>query len=323
MQLFFGANSQSKFLPGAFAAITVAMGIQSGALIFFLIPTLTGTGSATEKFVRVTAFLLFNCALSGGLIIFASSYFGNRKNDSLMQKFAEVDTLRTELSRAQTALSQYADIASHDLREPIRIIIIQCQLVKKQLGSEVTPDTALALNYAIESAGKLYKLVKDLLTLSRIGSDCADFERLNVKEVVSAAEKNLVSTITPLNAAIAVGELPTITANRHLLLQLFEIFIGNALKYRTEEPPRIGIRADNQKTQWVFSVSDNGIGIDAAHHERIFTIFRRIHCHGAYDGNGIGLALCKTIVERGGGRIWVSSAVGKGATFYFTIPKQT
>ena len=174
--------------------------------------------------------------------------------------------------------------------------------------------------YAVDGANRMQRLINDLLAYSRVGTRGKEFEPTDCTAVFDQALANLKVAIEESGAVVTRDPLPTVMADKLQIGQLFQNLIGNAIKYHGDEPPRVHVSAEQKGNEWVFSVRDNGIGIDPQYAERIFVIFQRLHTREEYPGTGIGLAICKKIVERHGGRIWVESQLGSGATFYFTIP---
>lgn len=225
-----------------------------------------------------------------------------------------------ELSRSNTELQQFAYIASHDLQEPLRMVTSYLQLLQRRYQGKLDADADDFIGYAVDGATRMRTLIHDLLTYSRIGTRGQPFELIDCAGVVEQAMNNLKIAIEESNATIRYANLPRLMADPMQLTQLFQNLIGNAIKFRSDALPIVTIRATLQAGAWLFSVQDNGIGIDSQYNERIFVIFQRLHNRTEYQGTGIGLAVCKKIVERHGGEIWVQSRSGSGATFYFTIP---
>jgi PAS domain S-box-containing protein len=224
-----------------------------------------------------------------------------------------------ELTRSNKELEQFAYVASHDLQEPLRIIAGYTQLLQQRYKGKLDEDADQFIFYMVDGAARMQNLINDLLSYSRIETRGKSFESVDCKTVIDDVLAALQMTIEDNKAVIKYGPLPTINADRTQLFQLFQNLIGNAIKFRSDKPPRIHITAKPQNGRWLFSVKDNGIGIDPKYSERIFVIFQRLHSQDKYPGTGIGLAICKKIVERHGGRIWMESQFGKGATFYFIL----
>jgi PAS domain S-box-containing protein len=234
---------------------------------------------------------------------------------------AALDRVLAELHRSNQELEQFAYMVSHDLQEPLRMVASYTQLLSRRYRGTLDTSAQEFIDYAVEGAQRMQQFIQDLLQYSRVGTHGHPFERLHVAEVVQRALENLRFSIEEKQAKIEIGELPELDADPVQLGQLFQNLVGNALKFSGPEPVRIEITATHVSQAWEFVVRDNGLGIDAKDFERIFVIFQRLHTRQEYAGTGIGLAICKRIVERHGGRIWVESQIGKGAAFHFTIPE--
>jgi light-regulated signal transduction histidine kinase (bacteriophytochrome) len=228
-----------------------------------------------------------------------------------------------ELARSNEDLQQFAYVASHDLQEPLRMVTSYVQLLAKRYGGKLDVDANEFIDFAVDGAIRMRKLINDLLTYSRVGMQGKELSATDSEEVLAESVNDLKVTIEENGALVTHDPLPTVMADRPQLGQLFQNLIGNAIKFRSSEPPRVHISASRNGKGWVFSVRDNGIGIASEYSGRIFIIFQRLHSRQEYPGTGIGLAICKKIVERHGGHIWVDSDVGKGATFCFTLPAVT
>jgi PAS domain S-box-containing protein len=235
----------------------------------------------------------------------------------------EREQLINDLSRSNQELEQFAYIASHDLQTPLRAITGFLDLLSRRYKGKLDPQADEFISFAVEGAQRMHQLINDILAYSRVGTRGKPFEHLESREPLDRALGNLQTEIEEIGVEVISDWLPMVTGDRDQLAQLFQNLVGNAIKYRrTGEPPRIHIAAEERADAWEFRVHDNGIGIDPRYAERIFQIFQRLHTVGEYPGTGIGLAICKKIVERHGGRIWVESEPGKGSTFFFTLPKQ-
>lgn len=233
------------------------------------------------------------------------------------------DQKRTEddLRQANNDLQQFAYSASHDLREPIRTVVIYSQLVQRRYGSKLDETAQSFLDYVTSAALRMEKLVHDLLLYTQAGDiDTSVVTTSDANEALKAALENLSASVSESGAVIVSDPLPTVKMDSVHLQQLFQNLVGNGIKYRGDVRPYVRISAHEQNAYWVFSVQDNGIGIDPAYKNRIFEIFRRLHTHEKYSGTGIGLAICQRIIQRYRGRIWVESEPGKGATFFFAVP---
>lgn len=227
-----------------------------------------------------------------------------------------------ELRRANHDLEQFAYSASHDLKEPLRNVAIYSELISQRYADRLDGRAQDFLGYVVQSARRMDSLVNDLLAFTRAGSSAAEgeSEAASASEALENAIANVSSTIAELHAEIIHDPLPDVPIRKIHLEQLFQNLLSNALKYRSDKPPLVHISAQMKDGKWLFSVNDNGIGIEPQYQERIFGIFKRLHTAERYPGTGIGLAICKRIVERYHGRIWVESELGHGATFFFTLP---
>ena len=242
--------------------------------------------------------------------------------DITLEKRTEEESrqLLADLDRSNKELEQFAYVASHDLQEPLRMVSSYTQLLARRYKGRLDADADDFIAYAVDGAYRMQRLINDLLAYSRVGTRGKEFEPTDCSAFFDQALANLKVTIEESGAVVDRGPLPTVMADKLQIGQLLQNLIGNAIKYHGDEPPRVHVSAEQKGNEWVFSVRDNGIGIDPQFAERIFVIFQRLHNREKYPGTGIGLAICKKIVERHGGRIWLESQVGSGATFYFTIP---
>jgi signal transduction histidine kinase len=247
----------------------------------------------------------------------AQDAFLQTARDELEEKVKE----RTaELERSNRELEQFAYVASHDLQEPLRKVASYVELLARRYRGHIDPNADKFIGYITEGVDRMRGLIGDLLAYSRVGKTTGSREPTDLSAVAREALSNLETTIKESGAEVICDPLPTVRANQSQMLQLFQNLIGNAIKFRGSDPPRVRLSAQRKEREWVLSVRDNGIGIDAAHRDRIFVIFQRLHSRSEYPGTGIGLAICKKIVEGLGGRIWVESEAGKGSTFYFSLP---
>lgn len=228
-----------------------------------------------------------------------------------------------ELARSNRDLEQFAYVASHDLQEPLRMVATYTQLLAEKYQGKLDENADKYIRYAVDGALRMQALVKDLLAFSRVGRQGRSPRPTNCEAMVRCAMANLQSSIQETGARVIFESLPSVVADGSELIQLFQNLIGNAIKFRSSRAPEIRITAQKKKTEWAFSVADNGIGIAVEHAEEVFVIFKRLHTSAEYPGNGIGLSICKKIVEQNGGRIWVESTPGEGSTFHFTWPIST
>ncbi|MCA9247836.1 MAG: PAS domain S-box protein [Planctomycetales bacterium] len=236
------------------------------------------------------------------------------------ERAAELARANTELERSNLELQHFAYIASHDLQEPLRMVGTYCQLLKRRYAGKLDKDADEFIDFAVDGAKRSQQMVEDLLTYSRVDTQAKPFAPTNCEVLVELAMRNLAASIRGTRAKITHDPLPVVMADSSQLAQVFQNLIGNAVKFHGEAPPRVHISAKRQGKDWLFSVSDNGIGMDSKFGDQIFVIFKRLQGREKYPGTGIGLAICKRVVERQRGRIWVESSPGVGSTFYFTLP---
>jgi PAS domain S-box-containing protein len=225
-----------------------------------------------------------------------------------------------DLSRSNKELEEFAYVASHDLQEPLRMIASYTQLLSRRYKDKLDKEAEEFIAFAVDGAIRMQKLINDLLSYSRVGTRGKAFSATDLEQVLQTVLTNLKIALEESGAQITHDPLPTVVADSTQMTQLLQNLIGNALKFRGERAPHIHISAQREGAAWVMGVKDNGIGIEPQYFERIFVIFQRLHTQQEYSGTGIGLAICKKIVERHGGRIWVESKPGQGATFWFTLP---
>jgi PAS domain S-box-containing protein len=233
-----------------------------------------------------------------------------------------LETHAEKLARSNAELERFAYVASHDLQEPLRMVASFTQLLAKKYSGRLDETADRYIDFAVDGARRMQQLIVDLLEYSRVNSKELDFRQTECEAVVRAVLQNLSAAIDESGAVVEWDPLPVLTADAAQLGQLFQNLIGNAIKFRRPAPLRIHIAATGAGSDWLFSVQDNGIGIDPRHSGRIFHIFQRLHTREAYPGTGIGLAVCHKVAERHGGKIWVESEPGVGSTFRFTIPRQ-
>jgi PAS domain S-box-containing protein len=225
-----------------------------------------------------------------------------------------------DLERSNRDLEQFAYVASHDLQEPLRMVASYTQLLARKYESQLDDKAQSYIHYAVDGAMRMQRLINDLLTYSRVNTQGGPPEPTDSHAALGEALGNLATAIEENLAIVTNDDLPVVSADATQLQQVFQNLIGNAIKFRGEDSPHVHVTARKEGGEWLFSVKDNGIGIDAQHAERLFVIFQRLHTRQEYPGTGIGLAVCKRIVERHGGRIWFESEPGKGSIFYFTLP---
>ena len=239
----------------------------------------------------------------------------------LEQEVAERKRAEEELARSNRELQQFAYVSSHDLQEPLRMISSFVQLLERRYKGKLDQDADEFIGFVVEGTSRMQRMIQDLLTFSRVQSRGVVFAPVDANQVFEKTVFSHQMMIKEAGAVVTKDELPTVMGDETQLSQLFQNLIDNAIKFRrAEETPKVHISAQRKGNDWEFSVQDNGIGIDPQYFDRIFIIFQRLHAREAYEGTGIGLAVCMRIVERHGGRIWVESEPGRGSIFHFTLP---
>ena len=246
-----------------------------------------------------------------------------RERNQLVKARQDLEQSVTELGRSNADLQQFAYVASHDLQEPLRMVSSYTQLLGRRYKGKLDADADEFIGFAVDGANRMQRLIQDLLAYSRVSRGNYQPEEISVEEALSDALDNLRRAMDESGAVVTHDRLPTVAGDGRQCAQLFQNLLSNAIKFRGQEPPRIHVAAKRTGSEWLFSIRDNGIGVDPQYADRIFVIFQRLHTTQEFAGTGIGLAICKKIVERHEGRIWVESEPGKGAIFYFTVPDRT
>ena len=247
-----------------------------------------------------------------------------RSRDSLevlvKERTADLEAANRNLARSNESLEQFAYVASHDLQEPLRVMASYSQLLEKRYKDKLDQDAKDFIAFIVDAASRMQRLITDILAFSRVGrKDLAPAE-VDFNEAVNKVLYGMSATIELSKGEVTYDKLPVLMAHETSIMQVFQNLVGNALKFRSEESPRIHISAKRDDGSWIFSVKDNGLGIEPQYHDRVFQIFQRLHSKEKYSGTGIGLSICKKIVSNYGGKIWIESERGKGSTFYFTMP---
>ena len=232
-----------------------------------------------------------------------------------------MNKMLAELERSNKELEQFAYVASHDLQEPLRMVSSYTQLLARRYEGQLDEKAQTYIEYAVDGAVRMQRLINDLLAYSRITTRGEPAQAVDAHALLGEVLRNLTALTDESHALVSAAELPIVHADPTQLSQLLQNLISNAIKFRRADPPYVHLSAQDLGAEWRFAVQDNGIGIEAKYAERIFIIFQRLHTRQEYPGTGIGLAVCKRIVERHGGKIWFESEPGQGTTFYFTLPK--
>ncbi|MDO6432915.1 ATP-binding protein [Flavitalea sp. BT771] len=246
-----------------------------------------------------------------------------KKAETLLQQLNhDLEARAAELAASNAELERFAYIASHDLQEPLRMVSSFLQLLQKKYKGQLDDKATQYIHFAVDGAERMKTLILDLLEYSRVGSGKGSFTPVKMDDVMKEVGETFREKIIAARAKVEIGHLPDAYGDKVQLVQLMQNLVGNALKYHSGDPPLIRVQGNEVPGGWLYSVQDNGIGIDPMFFEKIFIIFQRLHNKSDFSGTGIGLAICKKIVERHGGRIWVESSPGKGSSFFFTIAKQ-
>jgi len=235
----------------------------------------------------------------------------------------ELETLHQvhdELERSNRELEQFAYVASHDLQEPLRKVASFCQLLERRYKGQLDERADQYIGFAVDGAKRMQVLINDLLAFSRVGRLTREQVLVDGGEIAAQAVANLGPAIEETGAEIEVGPLPSVRGEPALLAAVFQNLLGNAVKFHGEDPPRVTLTAERDGDFWTFTCADNGIGIEPEYAERVFVIFQRLHPKDAYPGTGIGLAMCRKIIEYHGGRIWLDTDADRGTVFRFTLP---
>ena len=227
------------------------------------------------------------------------------------------------LARSNRELQQFAYVASHDLKEPLRMVTTYVQMLDRRYSDRLDDEAKEFIGFAVEGSKRMYALVEDLLTYSRVETSVQPFSMVDMDLVVVTALKDLREAVETSGAKVTADALPQVHADPQQMVQLTENLIGNAIKFRGDEPPAVHVSASLNGNEWIFSVTDNGIGIGKEYSDKVFQMFQRLHPREKFPGTGIGLAICKKVVERHGGKIWFESVPEGGTTFYFTLPTKT
>jgi light-regulated signal transduction histidine kinase (bacteriophytochrome) len=225
----------------------------------------------------------------------------------------------TALERSNAALNEFALVASHDLQEPLRLVAGYTELLEQRFSAQLGPDGMRYLSFAADGARRMQQLITDLLAYCQVGAATLALAEVDVRAVAESAVRDLQASITEAGGQVTILELPRLPGDARQLNSLFQNLIGNAIKYRGDEPPRVEISAERKGNEYAFAVTDNGIGIEPRFARRIFDMFQRLHSRSKYPGTGIGLSICRKVVEAHGGQIWVDPNKPHGSVFRFTL----
>jgi signal transduction histidine kinase len=244
-----------------------------------------------------------------------------QRTSELEARTSQLEMQAAELQRSNADLAQFASVASHDLQEPLRMVVSYMGMLSRRYGSSLDETAQTYIQFAVSGASRMQTLIGDLLSYSRAGTQSLSKRQTSFERIVGQVRDNLQVAIRENSAILEHGPLPVLDVDEVKMTQVIQNLVGNAIKFRKpESTPHIEISAKHRGSEWVFSIVDNGIGFDPRYGDRIFQVFQRLHGGGRYPGNGIGLSICKRIVEHHGGRLWAESALGVGSTFFFTLP---
>jgi PAS domain S-box-containing protein len=293
--------------------LAVAAGLRGG----FAIPVLAG-----PSVVAVLVFYHTDARPQDRALVDLVAAVAAQLGTLIQRKRAEAEVLwhAEELARSHAELEQFAYVASHDLQEPLRMVASYTQILERRYRDQLDDDAEEFIDYTVEGVRRMQHLILDLLSYSRVQKGTDPQERVELEEILERVVERVHSLDHAGDPLVTWDPLPRLAVDPIQISQLFENLIENAMKFRRDEPPRVHISASRRGEEWVFSCQDNGIGIGEEYFERIFAIFQRLHSRAEYPGNGIGLAICKKIVERHGGQIWVESEPGSGSRFWFSLP---
>jgi len=327
--LSIGLGRRHLAIASAMAAVVGLLVIYFGIEQVPIVPVVEAPASLSEAtfVVGIVMALLLALAVHFGQTAWLHAKEGRLANEKLEKEILERKAAEealaekaAELERSNAELEQFAYVTSHDLQEPLRMVASFTQLLAKRYKGKLDSDADEFIGYTLDGVTRMHQLIKDLLVYSRVRTRGKEFEATDSSAVLVQVLADLKVAIEEAGATVTSTPLPLVMADSTQLGQLFQNLIGNALKFRSAELPRIHLSANCNGKEWIFSVSDNGMGIEPQYAERIFVIFQRLHGKDEYPGTGIGLAICKKIVERHGGRIWVESQPGRGSAFYFALP---
>ncbi|WP_137291710.1 sensor histidine kinase [Natronorubrum halophilum] len=290
-------------------------GLMLGSLVLYQLEPAESVSDPSRAALVLTAF--------GSLAGFGVGIYDARAKTGAREvelRNRELDRTRAQLEASNERLEQFAYAASHDLEEPLRMITSYLTLIERRYADELDDDGEEFIEFAVDGAERMRQMIDGLLEYSRVDTQGKPFEPVDLNAVIADVRKDLELQLTDSGADVDIEELPRVEGDHAQLRQLFQNLLSNALEYNDDESPRVRVSAERTGPRWTVSVSDDGIGIDPEDSDRIFDVFQRLHTAEEHSGSGIGLALCRRIVERHGGEIWVESEPGEGSTFSFTLP---
>ena len=317
------------FLSASFAAIALLVAIVLAITLLMLRRTVTLPIDALTGQVRRVSHGEFDTPVVGvgprdiAELAADIDLMRQRILDDLAESRAAAERLddqARELARSNAELEQFAYVASHDLQEPLRKVASFCQLLEQRYKGQLDERADQYIAFAVDGAKRMQQLINDLLAFSRVGRMTGEPAPVDLRAAAMAAADGLGSALAEADGRVQIGDLPTVRGEQTLLTAVFQNLIANAVKFRSDAPPDVRIHATADDGEWTITCADNGIGIDPEYAERVFVIFQRLHAKDRYGGTGIGLAMCRKIVEYHGGTIWLEETAGPGTTFHFTMP---
>ncbi|QLK26866.1 ATP-binding protein [Natrinema zhouii] len=310
---------RTDILPRFYSTIAVWCLVGIGVMLAILALYNFQPGPGLSNLIRSVLILTGFSSVAGYGV---GTYAAHAKtgNYQLERQNRLLEQTQRQLEESNQRLEQFAYAASHDLQEPLRMVSSYLELIERRYGDELDEDGEEFLDYAIDGSERMKEMIEGLLEYSRVDTQGEPFEPVDLDEVLANVRKDLELQIEETQTTIETDELPRVEGDESQLRQLFQNLLSNAIEYTGDEAPRIDVSAERDTEEWIISVRDNGIGIDPEDQDRVFEVFQRLHSQEEHSGTGIGLALCKRIVERHGGEIRIDSAPGEGTTFTFSLP---
>jgi light-regulated signal transduction histidine kinase (bacteriophytochrome) len=307
--------SSARFLAGAFillAVLLVIAGVSAGVFLSrHVARPVVDLGHSVRRVARGEFDHVIDTAGPRDII---------ELGDDVESMRARIVSSISDLERSNAELEQFAYVASHDLQEPLRKVASFCQLIEKRYSGQLDERGEQYIYFAVDGAKRMQVLINDLLAFSRVGRLGGEFGPVDLDDVLARVLSNLDTAIQESGAVVESEPLPTVNGEASLLGAVLQNLIANGIKFRSDAPPRVSLSAERRGGEWLFSCADNGIGIDPEYAERVFVIFQRLHPKEEYAGTGIGLAMCRKIVDYHGGSIWLDTETTSGTTFHFTLP---